>query len=80
MKTIDLATNPMSADDLLASAREGSVLVRSASGEAFVVSEADDFATEAELLRCNHRFLTLLDSWKADPTSISLDDVEDRLR
>ena len=80
MKTIDLAKNKLSLDEALSSARAESVLLRCANGEKFVVSFADDFATEVELLRKNHAFLDFLDSCKSDETTVSLEEAEKRLR
>jgi hypothetical protein len=40
----------------------------------------DEFATEVELLRQNHAFLTLLDTYEQAQKTISLEDVEIRLR
>ena len=80
MKTVDLAVNPMTVEELLASARHESVAVKSLDGDTFVVSGADEFTTEVELLRRNHRFLELLDTWKQDHRTLSLEEVEQRLR
>ena len=80
MKTIDLAKNQLSLDEALRSARGEPLLLRCANGEQFVVSLADDFATEVELLRKNHAFLEFLESCKKDETSVSLEEAEKRLR
>src|SRR6266496_6532443 len=80
MKTIDLSQTQLSVDELLDSARHESVMVQAADGTSFVLSLADEFATEVELLRRNHAFLALLDSYKKAQKTISLDEVEKRLR
>ena len=80
MKTIDLSKTQLSVDDLLESARSESVMVTAADGTSFVLSLADEFATEVELLRQNHTFLTLLDSFKQAQKTIPLEEVEKRLR
>ena len=80
MRTIDLARQPMSIAELLDLAREDAVLVKTGKGDSFVVSHADEFATEVELLRRNHAFLTMLDTFKQDQDTIPLDEVEKRLR
>ena len=64
MKTIDLTTHPPSLADLLEMARREAVLLKTPDGDSFVVSAADDFATEVELLRRNHSFLAMLDEWR----------------
>jgi hypothetical protein len=80
VRTIDLTTNPLTVDQLLQSARDECVMVKSADGTTFVLSAADDLSTEVELLRRNHKFLALLDSYKQDQRTIPLEEMEDRLR
>jgi hypothetical protein len=55
-------------------------MVQADDGTSFVLSLADEFATEVELLRQNHAFLTLLDAYKQTQKTISLEEVEKRLR
>ncbi len=80
MKTIDLSRTQLSVDDLLESARNESVMVTAADGTSFVLSLANKFATEVEIQRQNHTFLTLLDSYKQAQKTIPLEEVEKRLR
>jgi hypothetical protein len=77
---IDLTQQPISLADLLNIARQGSVILRDASGEQFILSHADDFALEVELLRQNRDFLTYLDAGKNEKNTLSLDEVEKLLR
>ena len=46
MKTIDLAKRDLSLDEALNSARNESLLLKCANGEQFMVSLADDFASD----------------------------------
>ena len=80
MKTIDLAKSSLSLDEALRSARTESLLLKCTNGEQFVVSVADDFATEVELLRKNHAFLEFLDSCKKDEARVPLEEAEEGLR
>ena len=80
MKTVDLSKKPLSVDELLDSARHESVIVKSADGATFLLSGADELTTEVELLRRNHRFLELLDTWKQDHRTLTLEEVEERLQ
>ena len=80
MKTVNLPSEPISAAELLEMARGDSVLVKTGAGDSFVVSHADEFATEVELLRRNHAFLTMLDKFKQETESIPLHEAEKRLR
>jgi hypothetical protein len=45
-----------------------------------MTNAADDFETEAQLLRRNRTFLDMLDQWKQDEDSIPLDEAEEQLR
>lgn len=80
MKTVDLSSAPVSAAELLDMARRDSLLVKTDKGDSFLVSHADEFATEVELLRRNHTFLTMLDDLKQAKDTIPLDQVERELR
>ncbi len=80
MKTIDSSMTQISVNELLNSARNEAIMVKASDGTFFVLSMADDFATEVELLRQNHTFLTLLDSFKQGQKTMSLEEVEKRLR
>jgi len=80
MKTIRLTSPPPSIADLLSMAREDVVLVTTEDGESFVVSSADPFDTEVQLLRQNHSFLAMLDELKKDEETIPLAEAEKDLR
>jgi PHD/YefM family antitoxin component YafN of YafNO toxin-antitoxin module len=80
MRTIRLDEHPPSVADLLGMADKEPVLVTTESGKSFVVSSADEFETEVELLRRNHSFLAKLDQWKLEKKSISLEEAEEKLR
>jgi len=80
MKTVKLTTPRPSLDDILRMARSDTVLLTTQQGESFVVTHADDFDTEVQLLRRNHAFLTLLDELKKDPETIPLSEAEAKLR
>jgi len=80
MKTLKLTTPAPTLDDILRMARRETVLVTTQEGDSFVVTPADDFDTEVQLLRRNHAFLTLLDELKRDPEAIPLAEAEAKLR
>lgn len=80
MKTVDLSTEPISAAEIFDMARHNSILVKTEQGDAFVVSHADEFLTEVELLRRNHAFLAMLDRLKEDEETIPQVQVETELR
>ena len=76
MKTIDLSKTQLSVDELLDSARHESVMVQAADGTSFVLSWLMNSRQRWKLLRQNHAFLTLLDSYKQAQKTISLEEVE----
>ncbi len=80
MRTVELVTNAPSVEELLSMARQESVLVTTEDGESFLISSADDFDTEVQLLRRNHKFLAMLDKLKKDRDTIPLEEVEKSLR
>jgi hypothetical protein len=80
MKTLKLSAHPPSVADLLSMARRDTLLVTTEDGESFLVTPADDFDTEVQLLRRNHALLTLLDELKKDPDTIPLAEAEAKLR
>lgn len=80
MKRVDISSAPVSVTELLEMARDESLLVRTNKGDSFVVSHADEFAMEVELLRQNHAFLAMLDEFKEDRETIPLEQVEKQLR
>lgn len=80
MKTIELSTNAASVTELLSMARQENVLVTTEDGGSFLISNADDFETEVQLLRRNHEFLTMLDKLKRDRDTIPLEEAEKTLR
>lgn len=55
-------------------------MIKTDKGDSFSVSHADEFATEVELLREDHTFLSMLDKFKEEQGAISLDQVEKQLR
>lgn len=79
MRTIDLQHTPLTTAELLNSARDDVLLVKQADGTNFLVSIADDFELEVELLRRNHDFLAFLDARERDQPTYTLDEVERRL-
>ncbi|PWU14348.1 MAG: hypothetical protein C5B50_17365 [Verrucomicrobia bacterium] len=52
------------------------IKLRNAQGSEFLLSPADDFASEVELLRRNHEFLSFLDERSRSRKRRSIDEVE----
>jgi hypothetical protein len=79
MKTVDLRTKNWSVKSLLSRARKGPVLLKDAKGGKFVLSAAEGFDTEMELLRRNHELSELLERRFKSKKRFSLSDVENSL-
>jgi hypothetical protein len=80
MKTINLSSHPPSVNELLGMAGTDALLVKTQDGHTFVISSADEFEFEVELLRQNHTFLSMLDDFKKGEDTIPLEKVEKKLR
>jgi len=75
MKNIKLTKTRPTVAELIRSAKRGPVLLEASSGERFLVTPADEFATEVELLRQHHKLLAFLDARSKEPPAASLDDA-----
>jgi hypothetical protein len=75
MKSIKLTRTRPTVAELLKSAKRGSVMLETSTGEKFLLTPADDFATEVELLRKNHAVLTFLDSRAKERVMVPLRDA-----
>ena len=80
MKTIDISSGLPSIKELLDMAKKESLLIIKKDGESFVISSTDEFDSEVELLRKNHKFLSMLDNFKSGDETIPIDEVEKNLR
>ncbi|MDR4496990.1 MAG: hypothetical protein MRK02_03550 [Candidatus Scalindua sp.] len=80
MKTIDISSGLPSIKELLDMAKKESLLIKTKDGESFVISSTDEFDSEVELLRKNHKFLSMLDNFKSCDETIPIDEVEKNLR
>ena len=75
MKTIDLKKRKHSLAELLRLARSQSVLIRSTSGEDFLLEQADEFDREAAALGRSDKFMSFLDSRLKETGDIPLAEV-----
>jgi hypothetical protein len=48
--------------------------------KSFIISSTDEFNSEVELLRKNHKFISMLDSFKGENEAFPIDLVEKNLR
>ncbi len=75
MKNIKLTKTRPTVAELIRSAKHESVMLETAAGERFLLTPADDFATEVELLRKHHKLLAFLDARGKEPPAVSLDNA-----
>ncbi len=62
MKRIDLSEGRPSLGEVLTLAKSGAVLIHSASGEDFILEQADDFDREVAALGGSEKFLSFLEA------------------
>lgn len=74
MKTLDLAQESITVENLLKLASACSVRIVSADGHAFVLESADDFDKEVELLGKSDKFLQFLNERSKEPAKMSLEE------
>lgn len=72
MRTIDLAREDRTLADLLALAKREPLLIRSATGEDFLLEAADEFDREVALLGQSERFMSFLEHRSKEPVGKSL--------
>ena len=76
MKTIDLGKAQYSLSELLALARTESVLIHSATGEDFLLEQADKFDREAAVLGASEKFMSFLKDRASETGDIPISKVE----
>ena len=85
MKTIDLATDHASIEDILQLAEQQQLFVRAPDGKVFVVAEVeaddaeDDFAHEVALTRQNRALREFLAERSKEPGKYTLDQARQKL-
>ena len=85
MKTIDLATNQASIEDIFQLAEHQNLFVRTPDGKVFIVAEVDpddtedDFAHEVALTRQNAALRELLAERSKESGTYTLDQVRQKL-
>jgi len=78
MKTVDLSKEDRSLGDVLALAKSGTVLIRTRSGEDFLLEQADEFDREAAALGASDRFTSFLTARSEEGPDIPLSEVRKR--
>ncbi|MBI2431429.1 MAG: hypothetical protein HYV26_00985 [Candidatus Hydrogenedentes bacterium] len=75
MKTIDLRVGEQSLNDLLKLAKNEAILIRTATGEDFVLESAHDFDIEVATLGASQPFMDFLDARSKEPGSVPMSEV-----
>jgi hypothetical protein len=75
MKTIDLSREQPSLADVLLLAKSESVVIRSSSGEDYLLEHADEFEREAAVLGGSDRFMAFLESRSRQQGDIPIEKV-----
>jgi hypothetical protein len=79
MKSIDLSNTPVSLDEALALAEQGSLVLRTTEGREFVLAELDEFDREVSLVQGNDELLKFLDERAQETERLSLEEVRRRV-
>jgi len=76
MKTVNLAEEKPDLEQVISLAQQGPVLLLTADGREFLLSEADDFDQEVEALRASQAFQRFLDERSQYSRTIPLEEIE----
>ena len=79
MKVIELAGAQPTLNEVMVLAKEEIVVLRQPDGAVYAVSQVDDFAVEAELLRNQPDFMAFLRELSKEKAVISLQDLRREL-
>src|SRR5213083_2581574 len=79
MKTVNLSKGSPSVNELLAMAREKSVLLVSDDGTTYLLEEAGSFDREVAVLGSSERFMRFLKKRSKEKSVISIDELTDEL-
>ena len=78
MKKVDLAKERPSLAEVLTYAKTDTVLIRSTSGEDFVLESADEFDREVTALGASEKFASFLDARSKETGDLPLTEVRQR--
>ncbi|MBW4515134.1 MAG: hypothetical protein KME11_07905 [Timaviella obliquedivisa GSE-PSE-MK23-08B] len=79
MRTLDLSQTQISLTELLQAARQESIRILSEDGNEFILETADEFDREVAELGQSEKFMSFLAERSQEPSSISLEELEQRL-
>ena len=76
MKTVNLERRDMTLKEVIGLAKKEPVLLLTADGKEFLISEADDFEHEVDALRKSRAFQNFLDRRSASRRRVPLEEIE----
>lgn len=80
MRTIDLRQKKLTVKDLFRLARLEALLIRTEDGQIFILEEADAFEKEVAMLGNSKKFMKFLQKRAKEEATISIDELEDKLK
>ncbi len=75
MKVIEVSPAGPSPEEMFALARQGVVVLRQQDGSVFALAQVDDLDVEAEQLRGNAEFMSLVGRFSEEEATISIEDL-----
>jgi hypothetical protein len=78
MRTVDLSKEKHSLKELLALAKFEALLIRSPSGEDFLLEQADEFDREVAALGLSDKFMSFLDTRSKEEEDIPLSEARSK--
>jgi len=79
MRTVDLATELPSLEEILELAGEENIILRTPDGREFVLAELDDFDKEVKLVREHPDLMEFLDERSRETKTFTLRQVREKL-
>jgi hypothetical protein len=79
MRTVDLATELPSLEEILELAGEENIILRTPDGREFVLAEVDDFDKEVELVRQHQDLMEFLAQRSQETKTFTLSQVREKL-
>ncbi len=79
MRTVDLATELPTLQEILELAGEENIILRTPDGREFVLAEVDDFDEEVQLVRRHQDLMEFLDQRSQETNTLTLAQVREKL-
>ena len=80
MKSIDLSKENPVLSEIIDRIENESILILAPNGQSYILTEADDFEKEVEILRSSVKFQSFLDNRMKGTHRISIEEIEKELK